>query len=1108
MSPSNEAWEAPVTPVPGTPPLPRYDPHDQDVLDAQQKTRDISEVLASAAAILAREMAAKRQSTLTAEGQARGLGGSMCFQGGLDARTSEAEAAAGHLEVETAGAAAVPGHSVQATPQDGTDVAAAGVIARVAVPWGPATAAEGGAAAGDASEAAGAAAAEATTVTEQVETPIRSTAPAASAGSFSAVPGGVQMEDLLAGLGTQLQQLQILCGDLDLLLQLLLVQPLCAAAVALAGARLLLLPQPAPPIGPNTYEFSTEVDRQNRDGQVKGDRGIMQQQQQQEEQSEVQGTVRRGRDNLTRGEQSGDVKGGGEEHREVAAASQPATEQLKGLAAAACAAAGLVVVRLSQRHEEHQQQRNWRFTAWIGTLFSILLFWFTAAALRLATQSAVKRLQQARHHQQAGGNTHADQQGQHQQQEVQEPQLQNPKQPQQLLKTGAAAGQPFEIYQHISKMPREMRVREVPQEGWPVPVWEGRCGNDQRLLVFRLAELFYPQQQRQQVSAAAVAAALRAGAQQPEEQREQQQQQPLAQGRGAVSFPRPASGSGGLPVPKAQHGLGRESTYGTEQQQQDCAYLHPSEHPALRQQVWQSARTQRAVEGMLKSLSVLLSSDQGEHIPTSSSGGSSGSSSRQESAAALRASSQAAPGASTAEVYQGSMGGLGPLVGVCLEPPLLLLPDFPGCILATWLLQQQQQQQQHPVTPTSSKVQPYSPYPVQPLFPAAYWPHVLRWLSKIAIALQVMHASCPPVVHGGVHAGSVFLAYEGQVETATTSAAAAAASSSSSSTEASTLAPAAAAAAAPRLGIVTAENSASSSAESDSAAADDEELPEETSSAPVLTAGAVLLLFEPWRRAASPCRVLELGLSPPELIKLKSSPEGAPAAGPLPGQAAQGTTAAAAAGAAAGEVGGRGRTRVIEDIVSGGAGGAGEEGTATARLYTPAVDVYGFGMLMYQVASGWLPISHQQQILQVAQQQQDRPHCTSRALTPAESDFRVSSSAGCTPGTYGLSYNQELSSGSRRGSMQGVVAGRPQGPPKAVLLRQEARRLEALLRSKGTTFPAAGVDVRKVAPAVAGWLPEGYEELMVSCCGDEPGGRPEMREVRGRLQAMYDQYIK
>jgi hypothetical protein len=240
---------------------------------------------------------------------------------------------------------------------------------------------------------------------------------------------------------------------------------------------------------------------------------------------------------------------------------------------------------------------------------------------------------------------------------------------------------------------------------------------------------------------------------------------------------------------------------------------------------------------------------------------------------------------------------------------------------------------------------------------------------------------------------------------------------------------------------------------------------------------------------------LDLGLSPPELITLSSPPA------PLHGQAAHGSISTAAAAVAAGREELTSYVRTEEEMVgqaAGRVGSAGEQGRGAARPYTPAVDVYGFGMLMYQVASGWLPISHQQQILKQAQQQQHYQ----QALTPAGSHRTGSSSStAATLCRYGRKYDQGVhTADSTERRTPRVQAGKPQRLPEDVALRHEARRMDVLLHTQGTTFTAAGIEVIAVAPAIADWLPVGYEELMVSCCGSAPSGRPEMGLVRAKLE--------
>eukprot|EP00878_Enallax_costatus_P011375 GHUV01011878.1.p1 GENE.GHUV01011878.1~~GHUV01011878.1.p1 ORF type:complete len:1257 (+),score=477.48 GHUV01011878.1:851-4621(+) len=308
---------------------------------------------------------------------------------------------------------------------------------------------------------------------------------------------------------------------------------------------------------------------------------------------------------------------------------------------------------------------------------------------------------------------------------------------------------------------------------------------------------------------------------------------------------------------------------------------------------------------------------------------------------------------------------------LCLDPPMLL-EAIPACSLslAAWLLQQQQQQLRGTYNTNSSQQRPW-----QPPFPAAAWPQVLTWLQQVAAALAELHRV--GIVHGGLHAGAIYLADAGDSRD---------------------------------------RRSADSSSD--------------TASSKV----AVLSLVSPWQHAVTPGCVVDPAFAPPE-VQLGSQPP----------------------------------------------------------TSNPAVDVYGFGMVMWQLATGWVPQQLQQSDTALSQAASGSLGVYDELSWCAE----MMQHHGTTfPGVVAMPHPQ-YNAADEDDNNEGVAA-------EALQPSDHAAPAEDLAdpgsSTEGTT-PDSSIPSSWycrhgwLPPVAAAWLPDGYKQLMLKCCSLSVGQRPSITVV-------------
>jgi hypothetical protein len=141
-----------------------------------------------------------------------------------------------------------------------------------------------------------------------------------------------------------------------------------------------------------------------------------------------------------------------------------------------------------------------------------------------------------------------------------------------------------------------------------------------------------------------------------------------------------------------------------------------------------------------------------------------------------------------------------------------------------------------------------------------------------------------------------------------------------------------------------------------------------------------------------------------------------------------------------------------------------------------AVDSYGFGMLMWQVASGWVPQQQQQQqgsgldkIEQEIEVYEELQWC-GEMMHIYSTTF---------PGAIGHRPNPAAAAAAERAAQQGY--------------RDAASFCTDLVAvSRHGMVPAAA----------AAWLPKGYWQLMVQCCSSDASRRPDIAQVCRQLQQL------
>jgi hypothetical protein len=150
------------------------------------------------------------------------------------------------------------------------------------------------------------------------------------------------------------------------------------------------------------------------------------------------------------------------------------------------------------------------------------------------------------------------------------------------------------------------------------------------------------------------------------------------------------------------------------------------------------------------------------------------------------------------------------------------------------------------------------------------------------------------------------------------------------------------------------------------------------------------------------------------------------------------------------------------------------------------VDSYGFGMLMWQVASGWVP------------QQQQQQQRGSR-FDEIEQELEVYEElqwCGEMMHIYGTTF-------------PGAIGHRPNPAVAAGSSADAAAVVAALAAEQGyrdaASFCAdlAAVSRHGMVPAAAeAWLPKGYWQLMVQCCSSDAGRRPDIQHICQQLQQL------
>jgi hypothetical protein len=213
---------------------------------------------------------------------------------------------------------------------------------------------------------------------------------------------------------------------------------------------------------------------------------------------------------------------------------------------------------------------------------------------------------------------------------------------------------------------------------------------------------------------------------------------------------------------------------------------------------------------------------------------------------------------------------------------------------------------------------------------------------------------------------------------------------------------------------------------------------------------ACLSLASPWQHAVTPGRVADLALAAPEVIQLGAHPTS-----------------------------------------------------------STAIDIYGFGMLMWQVATGWVPYSQRQG----HQQQQDA--AGTQTSSPIVDSFQAEAEmydemTWCEEmmQQYGTTFPGALSN-----SWSAAKPGSESGAASHLQANMSAAAAAAAV-SSGSMTPqilsdaafAARHGLLPESAQVEQWLPPGFRELLLDCCQPSPGRRPAgMQQVQQRLQTMWAQ---
>jgi len=361
---------------------------------------------------------------------------------------------------------------------------------------------------------------------------------------------------------------------------------------------------------------------------------------------------------------------------------------------------------------------------------------------------------------------------------------------------------------------------------------------------------------------------------------------------------------------------------------------------------------------------------------------------------------------------------LAPVLWVCLDTPMMLQQLQPSSTLAHWLKQEQEQQQEK----QQQAGQELTPLGVTAdgQLPCRQWhaPFPAAAWPLVLVWLQDVVSALSllhrqHIVHGGVHAGAVHLQPV---------AAAAAPSGCSISCREAAHAPAQAAApVSSHTDSGTAGKPLNIIGQQQPAPLSLQQQHQHQQQQQQDGIRAVLSLASPWQREVTVGRVVYPGLAPPELLS------GGPA--------------------------------------------------KAADPYTSAVDVYGVGMLMWQLATGWVPQQQQQQLPQQQQQQQQQhERCVSGE---SALDLHGDVNWCCAMRKwFGTTFPGAVGDGVGALSCAGNM--------------QQAPDEWGLMSGRHGVLPAAADN----------WLPVGYRSLMAACCSTSAADRPSVEELSQQLQQL------